>query len=130
MSHEVTCYCGAPCRLRSSRWGGFYGCTRPGCDGLVGVHKTTGRPLGTPAPKATRTLRTAVHGRLDPLWRAYAARTGVSPDRARTLAYRWMARQLGLPGPYHTGELDADGCRRALEVLEAAGPDAPFRPDP
>lgn len=126
----VTCYCGAPCALRPSKWGWFYGCTRRPCDGLVGVHPTSGRPLGTPASKAVRGLRRAVHLQLDPAWERYAVTAGITRNRARTAAYRWMKRALGLDRPYHTGELDAEGCWRALEVLAAMNPADPFPADP
>lgn len=130
VARPVTCYCGAPCTLRPSKWGWFYGCTRRGCDGLVGTHSVSGRPLGTPASKAVRGLRRAVHQQLDPAWERYAVTAGVTRNRARATAYRWMTKTLGLERPYHTGELDAEGCWRALEALAAMDPSRPFPPDP
>jgi hypothetical protein len=52
--------CGAETRLRSGRYGQFFGCTRyPDCKGLQAANHD-GEPVGTPATVATRKLRAEV----------------------------------------------------------------------
>lgn len=47
-------------KLRSGRYGPFFGCTRfPECKGLQPA-TADGRPIGTPATRATRALRAQV----------------------------------------------------------------------
>jgi Topoisomerase DNA binding C4 zinc finger len=64
--------CGANTKLRSGRYGMFFGCTRyPDCKGLQAANRD-GEPVGTPATVATRKLRAEViqalkAGILDPV---------------------------------------------------------------
>lgn len=110
-THNLDCAdCGAPMRLKKSKYGKFYGCTRyPKCDGIHGAHQESGAPLGTPANKATRQARIAAHAAFDAVWkRGFLHRSG---------AYRWLADALGITtDECHIGQFDAEMCRRVVEV--------------
>lgn len=115
--HEVTCYCGTPMALSPTPWGYHYRCTRGGCEGTHSAHKD-GRPMGTPADKATRALRMQVHARLDPLWRSQPGRARQCD--VRKAAYRRLAADLGMAqDACHIGAFDADLCRLALKIMAA-----------
>lgn len=101
--------------LRDSRFGKFYGCSNfPRCQGSIGAHQRPPfLPLGTPADPETKRLRIAVHERLDPLWRG-------GPRGERSRIYAELSAFLGKT--YHTGECNADECRRVLAWLETRSP--------
>lgn len=113
---RVTCYCGSPARLRTSKYGPFWSCSRwPDCDGTVGCHPGTEMPLGTLADQATRTARRKAHEAFDPLWRSV-------PVLSRDDAYRWLGEMLEIDDP-HMGEMDRETAERVVEVCEAALPE-------
>lgn len=92
IEHEVFCYCGAPMKLKPSKYGHFYACTRwPECDGTHGCHPD-GSPLGKPADAETRRLRQAVHERV---------RILVGPNKRREAAWMRANTTTG-----HCGSLD------------------------
>lgn len=97
--------------LKDSRFGKFYGCSNwPACKGSIGAHqKPPFLPLGTPATPETKRLRIALHAKLDPFWQG-------KPKGARGRVYEAVSRFLGRP--YHTGEADAETCRRVMAWLE------------
>lgn len=114
-----TCYCGAPARLRTSRFGPFWGCTRyPECDGVVGCHPGTEKPLGELADKATRTARKEAHDAFDALWKPMEPECG----RYRRAAYRWLGEELDLDDP-HMGEMDRETALAVVEACEGMGPE-------
>lgn len=114
-----TCYCGSPTRLRESKHGPFYGCTRwPECDGTVGCHPGTTKPLGTPADKATKAARIKAHEALDALWEPMEKER----RRYRDAAYRMLAEELDIDEP-HIGEMDEATALRVVEVCEGLGPE-------
>lgn len=114
-----TCYCGAPTRLRESQYGHFYGCSRyPDCDGLVGAHPGTTKPLGVPAPKATRQARKRAHDAFDALWQPM----GSEAKAYREAAYRWLADEFEAD-EVHIGEMDEEECERVIELCEGMGPE-------
>lgn len=109
----MKCFCGAPALLRDSKWGKWYACTRfPACDGAVGCHKGTDRPLGTLADKPTRQARKEAHEAFDPLWQ--------DGDMTRSEAYAWLASEMGL-GEVHIGEMSREECAQVVELVEAEG---------
>lgn len=118
MSQTVTCYCGAVMRLRDGRWGKWYSCPRwPECDGAVGCHKGTDKPLGAPADGDTRKARIRAHDAFDALWKPLGR-------KYRSVAYAWLADELGMDADdAHMAEMDAATCARVVEVCEAAGPE-------
>ncbi len=101
-------------KLRNSRFGKFYGCTRwPDCDGTHGAHPD-GKPLGVPADKETREARIRAHAAFDKLWK-----TRRKPHKARGQAYRWLRGKLNLDRhECHIGGFDKAGCARVIEVCE------------
>lgn len=81
------------------------------CDAYVGCHPGTERPLGTPAGKALRGMRSRVHAALDPLWR--------SGRMTRNEVYRRLAEGSNIPkDECHVGMYDVDRCVLALETLQ------------
>lgn len=116
-----TCYCGSPMILRNSVHGRFYGCSRfPDCDGLVGCHPGTDKPLGAPAPKAVRKARIAAHKALDALWLPMGR--GDERRRYRSAAYRLLAKEMGIEDP-HIGDMDLEQCQTVIELCEGLGPE-------
>lgn len=116
---DLNCpYCGTPAVLVDSRviYGTSYGrawaCGRyPECDAYVGCHQGTDRPKGTLADAALRRARKAAHAAFDPLWQRRGG------GNRRSVAYAWLARQLGLGvDDCHMGLFDLETCRRVVEV--------------
>jgi len=119
MSDAPPCYCGSPTRLRHSKYGPFYSCTRwPECDGTVGCHPGTTTPLGTPANKATRQARMDAHNAFDALWKPMDGQR----KRYRSAAYTWLAHELG-QSEVHMGEMSAEECGRVIELCDGMGPE-------
>ena len=121
--HGLTCpECGNAMELVPGRFDKpYYRCLDwPDCRGSHGAHRD-GTPLGTPADKATKTLRRAAHSVFDELWREGWFRT-------RTHAYQWMQEELGMaPGEAHIGRFDSAVCARlirAVWALREKGPQA------
>ena len=89
------------------------------CGATVGCHPGGTRPLGKAADAPTRRARMMLHQHmLDPLWKH-------QPDRkwARTAAYRFLARALGLTrDECHTGLFTVDQCREAWKALREQTP--------
>lgn len=109
---KVACgECSAPMRLRDSRYGKFWGCTRfPVCRGTHGAHPD-GRPLGTPADSDTKRLRMMVHEIFDVAWQ--------SGSLSRNKAYKRLAKAMGITREQcHIGTFDAPTCRRAIEIIQ------------
>lgn len=99
--------CGSPMRLRPSRFGDFYGCTRwPRCDGAHGAHPD-GRPLGVPASKQTKRARMSAHAEFDRLWKSGLMR--------RDEAYAFLAEIMEIPRDQaHIGQFT---CEQAEELV-------------
>ena len=111
-----TCYCGAPARLRKSRYGPFWSCSRwPECDGTVGCHPGTTTPLGSLADKETRQARKRAHDAFDVLWKPLGR-------EYRATAYRMLADELELDEA-HMGEMSREECERVVEWSEGMGPE-------
>lgn len=113
-----TCYCGSPTVLRRSRYGPFGACARRDCDGLVGCHPGTEKPLGTPADKETRSARKAAHDAFDALWEPMEQKR----SRYRKAAYAWLGEGLGIDDP-HMGEMDRETALRVVELCDGMGPE-------
>jgi ssDNA-binding Zn-finger/Zn-ribbon topoisomerase 1 len=103
--------CGAEMKLRPSRYGHFYGCTRfPDCRGTHGAH-ADGRPLGIPADRETREARTHAHQVFDAFWRARGLE--------RNKAYGWLAARLGMSrAACHIARFNREDCRRLVKVVQ------------
>lgn len=66
----------------------FYCCTQ--CNAYVGVHKKSGKPLGTLANNTLRDARRKAHVAFDPLWQDKKS------SMTRREAYTWLADTLGI----------------------------------
>jgi len=101
-------------KLKNSRFGLFYGCTRwPACDGTHGAHPD-GKPLGTPADAKTKRWRGKAHAQFDKLWQ------GPGAEMSRFAAYRWLRSTLGLSEDEgHIGKFSIAMCQRLIAALEA-----------
>jgi zinc-finger-containing domain len=90
----------------------FYGCTGwPACKGAHGAHPD-GRPLGTPADKATKQARIEAHAAFDRLWQ------GEGKRMSRGEAYRWMRKALDLPpAEVHIGRFSKERCVALVKAV-------------
>lgn len=80
--------CHSLLKLRLSKHGPFYGCSRwPECHGVHGAHPD-GKPKGTPANKQTRLARIRAHVVFDPIWKQGILK--------RHEAYSWMRKAMAL----------------------------------
>lgn len=102
--------CGAAMRLRDSRYGMFYGCTKyPQCDGTHGAHPD-GSPLGTPASKDTKRARVALHDEFGRLWKG--------GSMSRREAYAWLRGVTLLSSDdAHIGKFDKDQCEWVITLV-------------
>lgn len=73
------------------------------------------------ANKATRAARTAAHAAFDPLWRyKLQCNPRMRRNRARSAAYAWLARELGIPVERcHISLFGVPQCMRVVEVCAA-----------
>lgn len=91
------------------------------CGGYVGCNRDTLKPLGTPADKPTRDARSAAHAVFDPMWRARAARSGITLKAAKARGTKWLAGELGVDAKgFQIGNLTAEQARRVVEICKAA----------
>jgi ssDNA-binding Zn-finger/Zn-ribbon topoisomerase 1 len=123
---ELTCpECGSPMVLRDGKYGKFYGCINyPECTGAHGVHQRTGKPLGTPATKETRKMRTKAHNVLDKLWKGVPKKD--QGDR-RKWVYRWLRLQMGMTAKEcHIGKFTLEQCKQVIEICKDIKSDDPL----
>lgn len=95
-----------------------------GCGARIGCHKNSKRfaSLGRLANEELRQAKMAAHAAFDPLWRRKMRKEGISQSKARRLAYRWLADQLGIDrNSAHIGAFDVDLCRRVVEICAPYG---------
>ncbi len=111
--------CQAPMKLRVSKKyeGPFYGCSRfPECKGTHGAHRD-GRPLGTPANKATKQARIRAHRVFDLLWNQ------PKPKMSRGEAYAWMRKKMGLSEKdAHIGSFSLQQCENLVAFVQEKFP--------
>ena len=105
--------CGAPLEFKEHKiYGWAWRCTAPGCDGMVSAHQRTGEPMGTPATKEVRKLRSRCH-RLFDKW------MHLRGCDATYKAYAELGSKLGLKKDrMHFGLFDANQCDVALKLLQ------------
>jgi len=113
--------CGSLMTVRESKGRPFYGCTRvPDCTGTHGAHPD-GRPLGTPADKATRKGRIEAHKLFDLLWQAEEKQ---KPKMTRAKAYAWLRRQMQLSETEaHFSRFSLGQCEEAMRLTKKHYPD-------
>lgn len=116
-------YCGKPAeflatseKLYSGRdFGAAWVCWC--CGAWVGCHKGTRTAKGRLADATLRPLKIAAHAALDPLWRRKMAKDGCNQNEARSKAYAWLARQMGLTmEETHIGMFNEAQCQRVIEI--------------
>jgi len=100
-------YCGAKSIMKPIGKRVMYECDN--CDTRTGSHIGTFEPLGTLADRELGRLRNEAHKAFDPFWQD----TTIN----RNAAYRWLAKQLGIPvDECHMGLFDESMCKKAIEV--------------
>ena len=115
MMRRIQCpYCGRDSSLQThpsgSRFGKIWKCDP--CQAWTGVHKGSRdfAPLGRLANAELRKLKMATHAAFDPIWR--------DGHMSRSAAYKLLCRRMGQPKTrsFHIGFLDADQCRKVIEI--------------
>lgn len=97
-------------------YGMIYLC-RP-CSAWVGVHAGTSIPLGRLANEELRESKKLAHLYFDNLWHR-RIKQGVRKQEARTLAYKWLSRQMGVNiKRCHIGMFDVEQCLKVVEVCK------------
>jgi Fe-S cluster biosynthesis and repair protein YggX len=119
---KVCSYCSQPteyvdsAKVYGRTFGMIYHCIS--CEAWVGVHKGTNKALGRLANKALRKWKQEAHKYFDPLWRK-KMQQGFSKTKARHKAYKWLAKQMGLPvKETHIGMFDVDQCKQVVEICK------------
>ena len=96
-------------------YGMIYYCHK--CGAYVGVHKKTNKPLGTLANAELSKKRVETHNTFDGVWKRIAEKNGASKKNARSLAYAWLAKSLGIKlRDCHIGKFDLDTCQKVIRV--------------
>lgn len=116
-------YCKGKLRLKDFKlpnWQKAYPtfvCETKGCDSRVGIHKSDGRPLGTPANDKLRKLRKNAHTLLDSLWKWHEL-SGKMRHKIRQSAYQWLSQQMSMKiEDCHIGEFREEDCHKAIRAL-------------
>ena len=92
-----------------------YRCTS--CKASVGVHKGTRQSFGSVATETTRYYRNKAHKYFDYLWLYAVHHQGREPSEARTAAYTWLAKELGIPKDFcHMGMFNEYYCKRVVDI--------------
>jgi len=104
--------CGEPMRLKSSRYGPFYGCSRwPECTATHGAHPD-GKPLGIPADTETKQWRIRAHAAFDAIWKHQRSK------KARGRAYRWMQMAMNMgEAEAHIGRFTKEQCQLLIRLI-------------
>jgi ssDNA-binding Zn-finger/Zn-ribbon topoisomerase 1 len=115
--------CQAPMKLRVSKKfdnSPFYGCSRfPDCKGTHGAHRD-GRPLGTPADKATKKARIRAHRVFDMIWQPLPTQKA---KMSRYEAYAWMRKKMGLSeAQNHIGKFSTEQCDQLIAHVQKQFP--------
>lgn len=89
-----------------------------GCKAYVGCDPE-GKPLGIVANKKLRMMRNFAHKEFDFLWKAKAQAAGISKNKARSLAYKWLASQLNIePAKCHIAMFEEDMCEKVTKLCQ------------
>jgi hypothetical protein len=122
--HPICPYCNIAADLVTANE--VYGSTKFGekkiwrcvpCDARVGCHGSTAVPLGTLANAELREMRMRAHKVFDAHWRLAEKRDGCPRWQARTLAYKWLAKKLGITREAcHIAMFDSFTCQKVIEL--------------
>jgi len=98
--------------LKHSKWGMFYGCNRfPSCTATHSCHQETGKPMGIPADKETKSWRMKAHEAFDEVWKKKLNK--------RQLAYLWLRTAMGMSREdCHIGRFDITFCKKVIEICK------------
>jgi hypothetical protein len=127
ISPPICPYCGKPSVLVADStvyarsYGSMVYLCAP-CKAWVGVHKNTNPPipLGRLATAELRALKIRAHAAFDKLWRAAIKFRKWRRNKARNLAYAWLAREMGIEvDRCHIGMFDIDQTNQAIAICEA-----------
>lgn len=95
----------------------------PSCSARVGCHPGSTVPLGGLANAAARKARSDAHAAFDRLWYAKIGRDGCSKHEARSAAYAWLAKQLGITAQdCHIGQFDRVMCILVVDICQRVRP--------
>lgn len=111
---KICRYCGGKVILADAKKYGIRGedgqvymCTI--CNACVGIHKGSGKPLGTLANAVLRLKRREAHTAFDAIWK--------SGEKSRSDAYEWLAVQMGLPKyRAHIAYFEIEQCEQVIRV--------------
>lgn len=79
------------------------------CNAYVGCHKGTDPPMGRVANTVLRLKRKETHEVFDHFWK--------SRGWTRSAAYRWLAKQLGVPEEKaHIAMMEMDECEQVIRL--------------
>lgn len=82
------------------------------CGAFVGCHDGTTKPLGAPAGKQTKRVRSDAHKKFDYIWR-----TG---KMTRNEAYKWLAGRIGInASDCHIGNMDKTTALKVIATVQA-----------
>ncbi len=96
-------------------YGMIYLCTP--CNAWVGVHSGTDTPLGRLADAALREWKKAAHASFDPLWQRKMEKDNIDKNKARTLAYYWLASQMKIEVDFcHIGMFSIEQCKQVIKI--------------
>lgn len=94
------------------------------CKAWVGCHRDSKdhKPLGRLANAELRALKIRAHAGFDPIWRAAMLHRKWPKGKARGMAYKWLAKQMGINAKdCHIGMMDEQQSRAVAEICSAIG---------
>ena len=122
ISGEICSYCNKQTQFVDSSiiynksYGMIYYCKK--CDAYVGVHKHNNKALGRVANKELRDHKIKTHYYFDALWKK-AIQNGRSQHEARSSAYKWLSKELGIPKKYcHIGMFNIKLCEITVQLCK------------
>ena len=103
--------CGAPMKLKESRFGKFYGCVRyPACKGTHSAHQNSGKPMGIPANRETIEWRKKAHATFDPYVKEWF--------KNRREGYTFLKNVMGLPAKdAHISKFNIEQCKKLINII-------------
>ena len=97
------------------------------CEAFVGCHKGTKTPMGRLASQDLRTAKRKAHFFFDQLWRKKMEEDNMPQGRARSLAYSWLAEQMGISTMIcHIGMFDLGQCEWVVDLCKPFAKDKVF----
>jgi len=98
-------------------YGMMYYCRR--CNAWVGTHLNSEKALGRLADRELRGYKKEAHKYFDNLWRRKMHNSKCTKSHARTRAYAWLGKKLGLPKKHtHIGMFDVNLCKKVIELCK------------